>query len=115
MQKKGIGCVAINSNDYDAYPADSFENMQKVSKRYGFSFPYLKDGKLDVAKKYESVCTPDFFGFNRELELQYRGRFDSTGRAEKTPIDNKKDLYDAMKLISSTQKGPEMQFSSIGC
>ena len=89
--------------------------MRKISDKFNFSFPYVFDESQSVAKLYNAICTPDFFGFNRELELQYRGRFDSTGRAEKAPIENKKDLYDAMKLISSTQKGPEMQFSSIGC
>ena len=89
--------------------------MKKLSVLHNFTFPYIFDESQSVAKSYNAICTPDFFGFNRELELQYRGRFDSTGREETPPIDNKKDLYEAMKLISKTQKGPEIQFSSIGC
>ena len=65
LQKKGVACIAINSNDYEQYPEDSFENMQKISKKYGFSFPYLLDDTQDIARKYKAVCTPDFFGFNK--------------------------------------------------
>jgi len=115
LKKYGINSIAISSNDVLNYPEDSFEEMRKISNKFNFSFPYVFDESQSVAKLYDAICTPDFFGFNRELELQYRGRFDSTGRAEKAPIENKKDLYDAMKLISNTQKGPEIQFSSIGC
>ena len=68
-----------------------------------------------MLRTYDAICTPDFFGFNKELSLQYRGRFDSTGRADKPPAENKRDLYEAMKLVSNTQKGPKTQYSSIGC
>jgi len=115
LQKYGINSIAISSNDVVNYPQDSFEEMKKLSVLYSFTFPYIFDESQSIAKSYNAICTPDFFGFNRELELQYRGRFDSTGREETPPIDNKKDLYEAMKLISETQKGPEKQFSSIGC
>jgi peroxiredoxin len=115
LKKIGINSIAISSNDVINYPQDSFEEMKKLSVLHNFTFPYIFDESQSVAKSYNAICTPDFFGFNRELELQYRGRFDSTGRGEIPPTDNKKDLYEAMKLISETQKGPEIQFSSIGC
>jgi len=115
LQKYGINSIAISSNDVVNYPQDSFEEMKKLSVLYSFTFPYIFDESQSIAKSYNAICTPDFFGFNRELELQYRGRFDSTGREETPPVDNKKDLYEAMKLISKTQKGPEIQSSSIGC
>jgi hypothetical protein len=86
-----------------------------LSVLHNFTFPYVFDESQSIAKSYNTICTPDFFGFNRKLELQYRGRFDSTGRDDQPPKDNQKDLYKAMRLISSTQKGPETQFSSIGC
>lgn len=115
LKQYGINSIAISSNDVENYPEDSFEKMQKLSDLNNFSFPYVFDESQSVAKSYNAICTPDFFGFNRKLELQYRGRFDSTGRDKEPSIDNKKDLYEAMKLISVTQKGPEIQFSSIGC
>ncbi len=114
LMKKDIGCVAINPNDYISFPDDSFENMVEVSKKYGFSFPYLIDESQEVAKKYGAICTPDFYGFNSKLELQYRGRFDDRGI--KNIMDaNQSDLFKAMMLIARTEKGPEEQFSSIGC
>jgi len=114
LAMKGIGIVAINSNDYISYPEDSFENMQKVSKNHGFGFPYLIDDQQEVTKEYGSVCTPDFFGYNSNLELQYRGRFDDRGmKASNNP--NQSDLFKAMFLISRTGKGPEQQIPSIGC
>ena len=115
LKKYGINSIAISSNDVVNYPQDSFEEMKKLSVLHNFTFPYIFDESQSIAKSYNAICTPDFFGFNRELELQYRGRFDSTGREETPPTDNKKDLYEAMKLISETQKGPEIQFPSIGC
>ena len=114
MQKKGIGCIAINSNDYNAYPDDSFENMQKISKKYGFSFPYLIDDKQDVARKYKSVCTPDFFGFNTNQELQYRGRFDDR-KTSKQMSANSSELFKAMIEIARTEHGPAKQIPSVGC
>ena len=114
LTMKGIGIVAINSNDYEAYPEDSFDNMKKVSKRHGFGFPYLIDDLQQVAKDYGSVCTPDFFGYNSDLELQYRGRFDDRGM-ETSNNPNQSDLFKAMFLISRTGKGPENQIPSVGC
>ena len=111
---KGIGVVAINPNDYISFPEDSFDNMQKVSKSHGFGFPYLIDDQQEIAKKYGSVCTPDFFGYNSNLELQYRGRFDDRGM-ESSNNPNQSDLFKAMFLISRTGKGPTEQTPSIGC
>ena len=114
LKKIGINAVAISSNDVVNYPDDSYENMQKISQKEAFSFPYLFDESQEVAKAYDAICTPDFFGFNTALELQYRGRFDSTGRGEPS-INNERDLYEGMKLIANTQQGPKEQISSIGC
>jgi len=114
LKKIGINAVAISSNDVVNYPDDSYENMQKISQKEAFSFPYLFDESQEVAKAYDAICTPDFFGFNAALELQYRGRFDSTGRGEPS-INNERDLYEGMKLIANTQQGPKEQISSIGC
>ena len=114
LAMKGIGCVAINPNDYISFPDDSFENMAKVSKKHGFGFPYLIDENQEIAKKYESICTPDFFGYNKDLELQYRGRFDDRG--VKSVINpNQSDLFKAMFAVSRTGKGPTEQQPSIGC
>jgi peroxiredoxin len=114
LKDLGIEAVAIQSNDPINYPEDSFENMKRISQEFNFSFPYVIDESQEVARSYHAICTPDFFGFNRNLELQYRGRFDATGRGEPPP-DNRRDLYEAMKLIAETQKGPVDQKSSIGC
>jgi len=114
LEKKGIGCVAINPNDYISFPEDSYENMVKIAKKFGFSFPYLFDETQEIAKKYDSICTPDFFGYNSELKLQYRGRFDDRGmKAAINP--NASDLFTAMFQIARTGKGPEKQYSSVGC
>ena len=115
LNQFGIKSIAISSNDVINYPEDSFEHMKTLSILNNFSFPYVFDDSQSIAKSYNAICTPDFFGFNKDLELQYRGRFDSTGRGVEPPVGNRRDLYEAMKLISKTQKGPETQFSSIGC
>ena len=96
------------------YPDDSYVNMQKVAEINKFDFPYVFDETQGTAAAYKAICTPDFFGFNANLELQYRGRFDSTGRGESS-LNNSRDLFEAMKLVSETQTGPKEQFSSIGC
>ena len=114
MQKKGIGCVAINSNDFNAYPEDSYDNMQDIAKKNGFSFPYLIDETQDIAKLYGSVCTPDFFGFNSNLELQYRGRFDDR-KTSKQMSANSSDLFKGMIEIARTGMGPAKQIPSVGC
>ncbi|AXX97190.1 thioredoxin family protein [Profundibacter amoris] len=110
LQKLGIGVVAINSNDAVAYPEDSFENMQKLD----LPFPYLHDESQAVAHAYGAACTPDFFGFNADMGLQYRGRLDASGR-NAGPDDLKRDLYEAMKQVAKTGQGPREQIPSMGC
>lgn len=110
----GIKSVAIMSNDPTDYPEDSFENMKKTASRFKFSFPYLLDETQDIARAYGAVCTPDFFGYNKKLELQYRGRLDAS-KLEPAPEDARRDLFEAMKLIAETGKGPEHQVTSLGC
>ena len=114
LDKLDIKSVAIMSNDVKNYPEDSFENMISFSKVNDFSFPYLIDETQDIAKKYGAVCTPDFFGFNKSLKLQYRGRFREL--QDLKPIKTgDSDLKEAMKLIAETGKGPKNQIPSMGC
>jgi len=114
LKEDGINSVAIMSNDTKNYPEDSFENMKKFSDRYNFSFPYLIDETQEIAKKYGAVCTPDFFGYNKDLELQYRGRFREL--KDLKPINNgESDLKVAMKMVAKTNKGPAQQIPSMGC
>jgi peroxiredoxin len=110
----GIGVVAISANDPVAYPEDSFENMGQFARQHAFPFPYLFDESQDIARAYGAVCTPDFFGFNGKLELQYRGRLDAS-RREAAPPDARRELFEAMKLIAATGRGPTEQSPSIGC
>ena len=110
----GINSVAIMPNDFVAYPDDSFENMKLWSDELNFSFPYLLDETQEVAKNYGAICTPDFFGYNADFELQYRGRLDSS-RREITPDNTPRDLFEAMKLVAETGDAPREQISSIGC
>lgn len=110
----GINSVAIMSNDTIAYPADSMHNMKRAAREYGFPFPYLLDETQNVARAYGAVCTPDFFGYNAKLELQYRGRLDASG-ARPDADDEHRDLFAAMKLVAGTGKGPRQQIPSIGC
>ncbi len=110
----GIGCVAIMSNDPTEYPEDSFGNMQRVAAEFGFPFPYLLDETQAVAKAYGAVCTPDFFGYDAGLGLQYRGRLDAS-RKETAPPDARRDLFEAMKAVATTGLGPREQIPSIGC
>tara|TARA_B110000003_G_scaffold182168_1_gene181270 strand:- start:154 stop:720 length:567 start_codon:yes stop_codon:yes gene_type:complete len=114
LKEIGINTVAISSNDVENYPDDSYENMQKISSLNNFNFPYLFDETQEVAKQYNAICTPDFFGFNKNLELQYRGRFDSTGRGEPSK-NHESDLFNAMKVVAKTKLGPTQQLYSIGC
>jgi len=114
LQSLGIGVAAICSNDPVAYPADNFDNMKKMAEARGFSFPYLHDAGQSIAKAYGAVCTPDFFGFNGELGLQYRGRLDAT-RMNSGNEDLRRDLFEAMKQVAETGKGPVDQVPSIGC
>ncbi|WP_428608034.1 thioredoxin family protein [Sedimenticola sp.] len=114
LRELGINSVAIMSNDPTLYEADSFENMVRVAERYQFPFPYLMDESQEVAKQYGAVCTPDFFGYNAELQLQYRGRLDASGMAPAME-DARRDLFEAMRQVALTGKGPEDQIPSIGC
>ena len=114
LQAMGFGVAAVMSNDPHAYPEDSFVNMKKWAKELSFSFPYLYDPTQHVARDYGAACTPDFFGFNNQLELQYRGRLDSSGIAPASP-DAKRELMEAMKMIAATGSGPVEQVASIGC
>jgi peroxiredoxin len=110
----GVKAIAISSNDVVHYPDDSFENMKRFAAQHGFTFPYLYDGSQEVARAYDASCTPDFFGFNDKLELQYRGRLDSSGKAPGS-ADAKRELFEAMKEIASSGRGPREQIPSIGC
>jgi Peroxiredoxin len=113
MEKHGIGVAAILSNDPADYPEDSFDNMKQIAEEWRFPFPYLWDESQEVAKAYGAVCTPDFFGFNAELQLQYRGRFDAS-RKDAAP-DSSWDLFRAMAEIARTGQGPREQIPSMGC
>jgi peroxiredoxin len=114
LKKLGINSIAISSNDPTNYPEDSFENMIEFAKKNKFSFPYLIDETQEIAKAYDAVCTPDFFGYNKDLELQYRGR--SRELKNLIPIRNgKSDLYKAMKQVAETNHGPKDQIPSAGC
>ena len=110
----GIKSVAICSNDVKNYPEDSFENMISFSKLHDFSFPYLIDETQIIAKEYGAVCTPDFFGYNKNLELQYRGRIREL-KDLKPVRKNDSDLKVAMKMVAETGKGPQNQIPSMGC
>ena len=114
LSKIGINTIAIMSNDVVNYPEDSFEKMISFSKKYKFNFPYLVDETQKVAKTYDAVCTPDFFGYNANLELQYRGRIREL-KDLKPVKSGESDLLKAMKLIAKTRKGPENQTPSMGC
>ena len=114
LETNGVKSVAICSNDVKNYPEDSFENMIKFSKEHNFSFPYLIDETQDIAKNYGAVCTPDFFGYNNNLELQYRGRIREL-KDLKPVTSGDSELYKAMKQIAETGKGPNNQIPSMGC
>ena len=114
LKELGVTAVAICSNDTINYPEDSFENMIEFTKKHQFNFPYLFDETQNVAKSYDAVCTPDFFGYNNNLELQYRGRIRELDNLKPVRAGDS-DLYSAMKQIAETGKGPEMQIPSAGC
>jgi peroxiredoxin len=114
LQARGIGVVAINANDPTQYPADSFENMKKMAAQHAFSFPYLFDESQAVARAYDAVCTPDFFGFDQDFGLQYRGRLDASNK-QAGPLDAKRELFEAMVLVAQTGHGPKDQIPSMGC
>jgi len=114
LKKFGINSVAICANDAVNYPEDSFDNMIKFAKKNQFNFPYLSDETQETARTYDAVCTPDFFGYNKDLELQYRGRLRELKNL--VPVrSGESDLLKAMKQIAETGKGPESQIPSMGC
>ena len=110
----GVSTIGIMSNDVKQYPEDSYEKMKEFSLKYDFKFHYLYDSTQEVAKDYRAVCTPDIFGFNKNLQLKYRGRIDSKV-VEEDNNDIKREMYEAMKLIKETNEGPLNQFNSFGC
>jgi peroxiredoxin len=113
LQGLGVATVAICSNDPVSHPADNFDNMKIFARQHGFTFPYLHDATQEVARAYDAVCTPDFFGFNGKLELQYRGRLDES---KTTLVPNaRRELFEAMKLVAETGQGPREQSASMGC
>ena len=114
LKELGITAVAICSNDTINYPEDSFENMIEFAKKHQFNFPYLLDETQNIAKSYNAVCTPDFFGYNNNLELQYRGRIRELDNLKPLRAGDS-DLFIAMKQIVETGKGPETQIPSAGC
>ncbi len=114
LQALGVNSVAIMANDPADYPEDSFANMKQIAEEFAYPFPYLWDESQQVAKTYGAVCTPDFFGFNADLELQYRGRLDES-RKEAAAPDVRRDLFEGMKEVALTGQGPREQIPSMGC
>ena len=113
LQERGVGVIAVMPNDTERYPDDSFENMKTFASEHGFTFPYVIDETQDIARAYGAICTPDFFGFNADLELQYRGQLDD-GRP-RGPEPTTRDLYEAMTQVAETGTGPAEQVPSMGC
>ncbi len=114
LRTLGVGAIAIMSNDPTEYPEDDFEHMRRIAADLKFPMPYVVDASQEVAQAYGAVCTPDFFGFNRDLELQYRGRLDES-RKETAPEGARRDLFEAMKQVAETGRGPAEQIPSMGC
>jgi peroxiredoxin len=113
LAAQGVGSIAVMSNDPTDYPEDSFDNMRRVAREKGFPFPYVLDETQQVARAYGAACTPDFFGFDADLDLQYRGRLDAS-RREAAP-DARRELYEAMLQVAQTGSAPKEQIASIGC
>jgi peroxiredoxin len=114
LKQDGIGFVAISSNDAKTYPEDSFDNMKRFAKEHAFPFPYLYDESQTVARAYGAVCTPDFYGFDKDRKLMYRGRLDE-GRTTAPPPNARRELLEAMRHIAKTGKPPVQQNASMGC
>jgi peroxiredoxin len=113
LRELGFGTIAIMPNDTETYSEDNLDNMKAFAARHGFAFPYVIDATQEVARAYDALCTPDFFGLNAQDELQYRGRLDA---ARMTPIANaRRDLFEAMKQVAATGHGPKEQLPSMGC
>jgi len=114
LQALGIGVAAICSNDAESHPADGFEAMKAMAEEHAFPFPYLHDASQEVARAWGAACTPDFFGFDAGLGLQYRGRLDAS-RSETAPAGARRELFEAMRQVAETGRGPAEQISSMGC
>ena len=114
LMQHGINSIAIMSNDPSEYPEDSFDHMRTIAAEFHFPFPYVWDETQRIAKAYGAVCTPDFFGFNAKLELQYRGRLDAS-RKETAPPEARRDLFEGMLEVARTGRGPAEQIPSMGC
>ena len=114
LQALGYGVVAVMSNDVAAYPDDAPDKMAALAAEHDFTFPYLFDASQNVARAYDAVCTPDFFGFDRDLRLVYRGRLDSCGKHPATP-DLRRELFDALRQVAAGETAPAAQRPSIGC
>jgi peroxiredoxin len=113
-QPRGVRFLAINANDASRYPADSFEHMQRFVEDQGWPIPYLHDESQEVARAYGAVCTPDFFGYDADLKLQYRGRLDESKREAASP-KARRELHEAMRQVAETGRGPQEQIPSMGC
>lgn len=113
LKAHDINVLAINSNDAVQYPEDDFPSMQRVAQELAYPFPYVHDVTQSVAKAYQVVCTPDFFGLNADKRVLYHGRLDASGRVVKE--DARRELFDAMVLIGQTGRGPDESMASIGC
>lgn len=113
LQQLGVSSIALMPNDTEAYPDDSFDNMKAFAARHRLPFPYAIDRTQEVARAYGAACTPDFFGFNAALELQYRGRIDDAG-PRGTEV-KRRELFEAMKQVAETGRGPAEQVPSMGC
>lgn len=114
LKKFGFGAIGINANDVKNYPDDSFENMQKLAREKSLPFPYVIDETQDVVRAYDAACTPEFYGFDQNLTLVYRGRLDA-GRTSPPPPGSRRDLYEAMKQVAETGKAPADQQAAMGC
>ena len=114
LKEHGVGAIGIMVNDTDQYPADSFDNMKRWAEEKSFPFPYVIDPSQEIGREYDAICTPDFFGCNADLELQYRGRLDAS-RKDVGPADARRDLFEAMVRIAETGRGPREQIPSMGC
>lgn len=114
LQDIGVGVAAIMPNDWTTHPDDAPDRMAEFAQRHGFTFPYLVDESQQTAQAYGAVCTPDIFGFDRDLKLRYRGRIDSAGR-QAADSGTRRELLEAMRAIAETGEGPAQQWSSMGC
>ena len=113
LREIGIGTIAIMPNDTETYPEDSFDAMKAFAAQHRFTFPYVIDTTQEITRAYDAQCTPDFFGFNAQDELQYRGRLDASRTT--LVVNARRDLFEAMKQVAETGKGPEQQIASMGC